>query len=427
MIGRVFRNRYEAVRQLGEGGMGRVFLARDLELNRQVVVKVMHEHIAADTTFRERFRREKDLMAKFEHMYAVRLYDALLDDPSGPCIIMEYVKGVNLDALLAKSGKFTPARVGRLLGQLCEALQAAHELHIVHRDLKPANIMVVDADSPREKIKVMDFGLAKDPEEMKKVTDTNLDFAVGTPGYICPEQIRGEEMDHRGDIYSVGVILYELLSGKLPFRGHTTMDVMLAHATDPPPTFAEQGLSDWVPAPIEDIVLQCLAKDPSERPQSARELADRYEAALNADATGEGYSRATFDPGAPPPFMPFHDPTALNFQMEAWMPEKIAIIKLRGFVHDLGGDVIESIPGLIRVRFGSRRTNGWFGLVKADLLDMELRLQQIDPNRENRLHISVLYRPNHKRQLQDKAWVDKCSRLFVEVRAYLMGTIPESN
>ncbi len=174
-------------------------------------------------------------MARFQHPGAVTLYDATLDDPLGPCIVMEYVKGVNLETLLAKNRRMTAPRVGRIIGELCEVLQAAHDEGIIHRDLKPANLMVVDADTPRERVKVMDFGLAKLMENeptARKVTDTNVDFAVGTPGYICPEQVRGEEMDHRGDLYSVGVMMYELLTGRLPFNGPTSMDILLAHATE---------------------------------------------------------------------------------------------------------------------------------------------------------------------------------------------------
>src|SRR5438552_712596 len=123
-------------------------------------------------------------------------------------------------------------------------------------DLKPANLMVVEPDTPRERIKVMDFGLAKlvDGETLRKVTDTNVDFAVGTPGYICPEQVRGEEMDHRGDIYSVGVMMYELLTGRLPFNGPSSMDILLAHATEYAPSFAEIGLKGWVPREVEQLV-----------------------------------------------------------------------------------------------------------------------------------------------------------------------------
>src|SRR5215831_6965863 len=197
MIGRVFLGRYETLRLLGEGGMGRVYLARQLDLGRQVVVKVMHDHVAADAHFRERFQRETLLMARFQHPYAVTLYDASLNDPEGPCIIMEYIRGVTLDVLLDRNGRLSAPRVGRLLGQLGEVLQAAHSQGIIHRDLKPANLMVVDPDSPYEKIKVMDFGLAKLVDgwtrSMHQVSDTGSEFAVGTPGYISPEQVRGED------------------------------------------------------------------------------------------------------------------------------------------------------------------------------------------------------------------------------------------
>src|SRR4051812_45785853 len=288
MVGRVFMGRYEVQRLLGEGGMGRVYLARQLDLDRQVVVKVMHDHIAADSVFRDRFRREMQLMAHFQHPYAVSLYDASLDDPQGPCIIMEYIRGVTLDTLLHRNGRLSPMRVGRLLGQLWEVLQAAHSQGIIHRDLKPASLMVVDPDTPYEILKVMDFGLAKpishDPSLPFPLT--NGDITVGTPGYMCPEQARGEEMDHRGDIYAVGAILFELLAGKLPFSGTSTMDVLLAHATQEPPRFDEVCAAGQVPPAVEEVVMACLAKDPNDRPSSARDLAERYEKALIEEEYG---------------------------------------------------------------------------------------------------------------------------------------------
>jgi serine/threonine protein kinase len=441
MIGRTFMGRYEAVRLLGEGGMGRVYLARDLRFNRQVVVKVMHEHIAEDPKFRERFSRETQLMAKFQHQHAVTFHDANLDEPHGACIIMEYIKGINLDTLLQKNGRFTAARVGRVVAQLCEVLQAAHDDGIIHRDLKPANLMVVDADTPREKVKVMDFGLAKILDhagQLKKVTDTNLDFAVGTPGYICPEQVRGEEMDHRGDLYSVGCIMYELLTGRLPFLGPASMDMLLAHATEVPPPFAEVGMEGWVPAAVEELVMKCLAKEPHDRPQCARELAELYEQALvhgdrlypDEAAPLEGGPAGGSGVVSP------SDPNALVFTMDAWMPEKIAIIKMRGFVHDVGGDVVESVPGRIRVRLttngkpsgrgGSPRSSGgalgWLGIGRRNRpIDLELRFDQPDPKRENQLHITVTFRPPDSQALHDTAWRQRCTQLFIDVRAYLMG------
>src|SRR5207244_12812095 len=186
MVGRVFMGRYEVLRLLGEGGMGRVYLARQLDLGRQVVVKVMHDQVAADPHFRERFQRETLLMARFQHPYAVTLYDASLNDPQGPCIIMEYVRGVTLDKLLQDNGRLHPARVGRLLDQLCEVLQAAHNEGIIHRDIKPPNIMITDVDTAVEKIKVLDFGLAKlvDDASLAPFNVTPQDFFVGTPSYI---------------------------------------------------------------------------------------------------------------------------------------------------------------------------------------------------------------------------------------------------
>src|SRR6266404_3186901 len=183
MVGRVFLGRYETIRLLGEGGMGRVYLAKQTDLGRQVVVKVMHEHVANDPKFRERFQREMLLMARFQHPYVVALYDASLSDPLGPCIVMEYVRGISLDTLIHRNSRLSPARVGKILGQLCEALYAAHSEGIIHRDLKPANLMVVDPDSPYEKIKVMDFGMAKLMERTalpNSDTASNAQFAVGT-------------------------------------------------------------------------------------------------------------------------------------------------------------------------------------------------------------------------------------------------------
>jgi serine/threonine-protein kinase len=441
MLGRIFLGRYEAIRLLGEGGMGRVYLARQIDLGRQVVVKVMHDHIASDPKFCERFQRETLLMARFQHPYAVTLYDASLNDPQGPCIIMEYIRGIALDALLKRNGRLTPNRVGRLLGQLCEVLQAAHSQGIIHRDLKPANLMVVDPDTPYEKIKVMDFGLAKliQSTSMPMISEAGTEFAVGTPGYISPEQVRGEEMDHRGDLYSVGVIVYELLTGRVPFEGRSTMDILLAHATEDPPTFAAVGAGDWVPPAIEAVVLACLAKQPGDRPANARELAERFETALAHEEVVQEQALPAQPPHLSPPsgprgagqlVVPQTDPNVVVHHLEAWMPERIAAYKLRGFVTDVGGEVIESIAGLIRVRLGGRgsvyQTDhgpfSWLGLGrKAGLIDVELHLERADPARESLLHITVIMRSPTGDSATNPAWRARCNQIFCDLRGYLMG------
>lgn len=439
MVGRVFLGRYEAVRLLGEGGMGKVYLARQLDLGRQVVVKVMHDHIAADEKFRDRFQRETLLMARFQHPFSVTLYDASLNDPNGPCIVMEYVKGINLEKLLQQNGRLQPARVGRLVSQLCEVLHAAHDEGMVHRDLKPANLMVIEYETPREKIKVMDFGLAKlvdghQTANIKNLTESNVEFAVGTPGYISPEQVRGEGIDHRSDLYAVGVIMYELLTGRLPFLGNNSMDLMLAHATEAPPRFVElDEFNGMVPQAIEDVVFSCLSKNPEERPQSARELAERYEEALKTpdldSSDPQGMGDTEVEEAIMVPDQEF-DPATLAFDLEAWMPESIAVLKLRGFFRDRRGQVVESVPGMIRVRMdeagGRKSGSGVFSLMgfgrKNDPLNLELYLHQMNAARGNHLHIQVVFRPNFLHQLSDPIWRERCTAAYIDLRGYLMAT-----
>jgi serine/threonine-protein kinase len=378
-------------------------------------------------------------MARFQHPFAVTLYDASLNDPQGPCIVMEYVRGVTLDTVLQRNNRLTPVRVGRLLGQLCEVLQAAHTEGIIHRDLKPANLMIVDPDTPYEHMKVMDFGLAKllQSFDMKAITQAGGDFAIGTPGYMCPEQAKGEEMDHRGDLYSVGVILYELLTGKLPFSGSSTMDVLIAHATEPAPSFSKFGAAHLVPPSIEAVVQSCLAKQPAQRPPNARELSERFDTAL----AHEEVLQQNVMPGQPTrndglrrsgstqlQTVAVADPFSIVHEFEAWMPEKIAAYKLRGFVQDAGGEVIESVPGRIRVRLGGKGTAyaatgvaSWFSLSrKAGLIDLELRLQKADPLRESFLHITVVLTPAEKKSACGD-WRDRAGRIFCDLRGYLMG------
>ena len=449
MSGRIFLGRYETIKLLGEGGMGRVYLAKQTDLGRHVVVKVMHEHVAADPKFRERFQREMLLMARFQHPYVVALFDASLTDPRGPCIVMEYVRGISLDTLLHRNTRLAPARVGRILGQLCEALYAAHADGIIHRDLKPGNLMVVDPDTPYEKIKVMDFGLAKLIDNasgmnmMHHQTNTGLDFAVGTPGYISPEQVRGEEADFRSDLYSVGVMLFELLTGRLPFIRDETMDVLFAHATEAPPTFAEVGAGDWAPPEIEAVVMRCLGKNASDRFASARDLGEVFQKALSAlvDRMAPDVEERTPAATAPAdaaesqktavvpkqPAIPI-DPNCVVLQMEAWMPDSIATYKLRGFVQDNNGEVLENVPGRIKVRLGAdgsrnKSAFAWLGFGhSSSVVDIELLLERTNPQQQNLLHITVVMSSPHRRGA-DADWRERCNEVFCELRSYLAGAV----
>jgi serine/threonine-protein kinase len=457
MVGRVFLGRYETIRLLGEGGMGKVFLARHLELDEPVVVKVMHEQIAADKLYRERFRREMRLMARFKHRHAVIIHDASLEDPQGPCIVMEYLAGVSLDRLLAKNMRISPPRLHRLLGQLCDVLQAAHEAGIVHRDLKPANLMVLDPDTPNENLKVMDFGLAQmaeraAPRSTKNTIDT-AEYAVGTPGYMAPEQVRGEAVDHRSDLYSVGAIMFELLTGRLPFAGKTVMEVLMAQATDGVPTFASIGVAGRVPPAVEEVARSALALNPDDRPQSARELFERYEAALTnkvkdrSPEPGRSPSAApvrtrptqkatapaptlapSAAPAAPPPASLTAPTDATVEQIEAFMPEQIATYKLQGFVEEVGGTIIKTAPGLLKVRLkvnpkafqGSKSGfMSWLGLGQK-YVEMELHMQK--KSHQNVLQITVLLRPEGGGPVPNNPdWLRRCNIITTALRSYLMS------
>jgi serine/threonine-protein kinase len=237
-----------------------------------------------------------------------------------------------------------------------------------------------------------------------------------------------------------------MLGGRLPLAGRETMDVMLAHATEPPPPFAQMGANDWVPASVEAVVRQCLSKWPGERPGCARELAERYETALAHEqavvesATPVDDPRGSAESAAPvqsartetlAPVALAQAETAV-FHLDAWMPEKIAAVKLRGFVQDVGGDVLESVPGRIRVRIGGkgsayapRGRASWLSLTRrAVQIDVELHLERIDPTRDSLLHITILMRPADRRAIDDDEWRDRAGTIFCDLRGYLMGLTP---
>src|SRR5438067_6260508 len=268
MLGHVFLGRYETFKRLGHGSMGEVWLALDRLQPRQVVVKVMAAKLAGEARFREMFGREMQFMARFRHPHAVEFYDASLADPGGPCIVMEYVPGASLEQILKRHRLLHPERVGSLLTQLCMALNAAHTSGIVHRDLKPSNLMVMNPDVPQEFLKVMDLGLAlltaKPYLALERLKGTGDVTAAGTPAYVSPEQLRGDSVDHRADLYSVGVMLFQLLTGRLPFPDLDTNALLEAHVRRDPPTFKSVGMTA-VPPAIEAIVMRCLAKYPNER------------------------------------------------------------------------------------------------------------------------------------------------------------------
>ncbi len=377
------------------------------------------------------FRREIHITSRFQHPYAVAFLDADPKAAEGPVLVLEYLRGVDLNELLHREKRFTPERTGRLLTQLCSVLQAAHDAGVVHRDIKPGNLMIIHPGTPVEQLKLMDFGLAKmssllyiSPDEL---FDYTLPPAAGTPEYIAPEQVRGNEMDGRGDLYSVGVVLYEILTGRRPFAAPTVDGLMRAHAESPPPTFAELGLADLVPPAVERLVRDCLAKHPDDRPASASELLRRYEIGLGkrfplprrsglvptsraalaaAQAPGPATPAPSKTLGRGETTLPMRsaaDAHSVQHSIEARMPESMAMLKLKGFIHDLGGQVVDSVPGLIRVRLaepvGEKKASlfGWMerrpALQTAPAsTEIELHMQRPDPSQPGRLVVTLVLR-----------------------------------
>jgi serine/threonine-protein kinase len=444
----LFLGRYRPIRLLGEGGMGRVYLAESIDQKRPVVVKVLHEQHKALAQYREAFQQEIQFLSRFRHPYSVELYEASMDDPNGPCAVMEFVDGQPLDRLLQKHGSFTATQIGRLVGRLCAVLQAAHDLGIIHRDLKPPNLMVADLGKPNENLKVLDFGLARQATPaaqglyipLEKFVGGRAHKAVGTPEYSCPEQFRGDEVDHRGDLYSVGIILYELLSGRLPFRAEAPADLVASHLREPPPPLTGGNGGPALPPAVAAVVLGCLAKDVADRPQSARDLAVRYGEAIGQVVWDEQQAKAL--PVAPPAADTTHDHSKeLNgvvCQFEAWMPDQIAAIKLRGFV-DGRGKVTESAPGFLRVELqrpttiaaAAPATGGLFarlGLGRKpkpatafDLVDMDVFLKRPDAAQQNKLILTVQMRPPEGDSAADADWRTWCERVQRELGSYLMA------
>jgi eukaryotic-like serine/threonine-protein kinase len=260
---KILNNRYELQQKIGEGGMARVYRGRDMRLNRQVAVKVLHSHYAADTGFLQRFHHEAQAAANLRHPNIVDVYD-VGQDGDIHYIVMEYVPGSDLKALLMRNGSLPVEQAVPIAEAVASGLEAAHRVGMIHRDVKPQNVIVGDGGQ----VKITDFGIAKS-KLSTAMTETGVTF--GTADYISPEQARGQAASPQSDIYSLGITLYEMLTGRLPFTGDSSIAVAMQHVgAEPPPP---RMYNPRIPAHLEALVLRALSKDPADRPVSAREFA----------------------------------------------------------------------------------------------------------------------------------------------------------
>ena len=263
-------NRYEILEQLGGGGMAVVYKARDNFLNRLVTVKILRPEFVSDYDFVRRFRREAQAVARLSHPNIVNIHDVGQENET-QYLEMEYVDGDNLKNLIKNNPTLTLPKIANIVNQICDALQHAHENNIVHRDVKPQNILL----TKDERIKLTDFGIAY---EATSGTISNTETVLGSVHYISPEQAKGETSGAQSDIYSLGVVMYEMLTGQLPFKGDSPVAVALKHVQDLPPR--PSSINPQIPPSVERVVMRAMEKDPNRRYQTAKQFGYNLQQAI---------------------------------------------------------------------------------------------------------------------------------------------------
>ncbi len=285
--GTLVRGKYRILNKVGQGGMGAVYKALHVAFDEIRALKVISPELAKDQLFVRRFRQEAILTRKLQHEHAVRVEDLDEDEERRPFIVMEFVEGPSLKTLIRDKGPLAIDRILRVGQQICSALEAAHEAGMIHRDIKPDNVVLVPLPLGGESVKVLDFGIAK-LREGKSVegglTLTGTGVVIGTPQYMSPEQAmgkRGDQLDGRSDLYSLGVVMYEMLTGVLPFQAETTMEMILHHLQTQPPQPRELKPELRIPEPVAQLIMRTLEKKRELRPANAAELGKEIDQVLD--------------------------------------------------------------------------------------------------------------------------------------------------
>jgi serine/threonine protein kinase len=278
-IGReILGGQYQVLEKIGTGGMGSVYKASQPAMNRMVAIKILHPKLANRKDLTSRFRREARAMSQLSHPNTVKVFVyGEMEDDGSLYIVMEMLEGRNLNQTVRKDGPIPSDRAIPILIQVCGALQEAHDLGIVHRDLKPENIFLSRQGGINDYPKVLDFGLAKVTERQMQpgsIILTQEGMVFGTPEFMSPEQAQGKTLDARSDIYSLAVILYEVLTGKLPFSARTPMEYIQKHVTEPIIPLSERVADKKFPKELDEVMARALSKKPEHRFQTAAEFAE---------------------------------------------------------------------------------------------------------------------------------------------------------
>ncbi len=292
--GAVIDEKYRIIGKLGEGGMGIVYHAEHVLMKKHVALKRLHPHLSAIEQIVQRFEREAQAAARIDHPSVCMVTDCGRDEAGGFFIVMELLKGTSLQDELEHEGPLQFERILRIAIQICSALERAHSMGIVHRDLKPDNIMLVDREGQTDHVKIMDFGIAKmitDETPGHNLTQAGMIF--GTPHYLSPEQASGDPVDHRGDLYSLGVILFELSTGRRPYEAATAAALLRKHVTEEPPLLVEAAPNRAFPAGFQKVVSRLMAKNPEDRYPSAKVCGDHLKAMLEMPTSSVQDNRIT--------------------------------------------------------------------------------------------------------------------------------------
>jgi eukaryotic-like serine/threonine-protein kinase len=426
-----FLDRYESLGLLGQGSMGEVHATRrDGEPDAVYVVKIPLKKNGESKNL-DLFAREIETMSRIRSPFVARLLESGVDRAYGPVMVMEYLHGLTLEEVFKREGRLHPDRAMRFLACMCRGLEEVHRAGYIHRDIKPANMIVVEYTRPGEYLKLMDFGLVQTTSKIhfskEHLSTSDTVVAQGTPAYISPEQLRGDSIDGRADVYSIGVVLYEMLTGTHPFPFDSVDALIDAHLRQTPRRFAEIGIDD-VPAELEAIVFSCLSKYTPERPSTPRVLAKSFDEALGTD-----YWEQTRPATELPTMMEVElglvdnptDPNAIQARFAIRTPEALAMRKIGGFLQDQKAQLLTSEPGNISALFAADVKPRMFGFLKSRSIEKPLLMTlamtrtgtdsgaidiAIDIGSEDRLPLSR----------EDEV---RCQRIVGDLKKYLMVAI----
>lgn len=289
LIETIFCERYKIIDVLGGGGMGKVYHAQHLLMQRPVAIKILHAKLSNDIAALKRFRVEAQFASSLSHPNILSIHDFGVSGEGNPYMVMDYLEGQNLTTLLESKTRLSAVRAINIFTQICSALGHAHAKGIIHRDVKPSNIMLVPFENRRDFVKIVDFGIAKflnsDDPGIEQLTRTGEIF--GSPLYMSPEQCRGKELDTRADIYSLGAVMYLAVTGKPIFATSAALETMFKHVQEAPATFSQAAPDADIPAALEAVVFRCLEKDPDNRYQRMADVKDALESILPAPGVSQ--------------------------------------------------------------------------------------------------------------------------------------------